>query len=96
MAQSYCGWPFARRGAGQTEDDPLDAAPPREFETALQALRHVETAVGEAPDFEGVVLRYGAFYGPHSGVFDGPALDQVRRRLFPSLGTAAAGGPSCM
>ena len=87
VAQSYCGWPFARVGGPvKTEDDPLDAAPPREFETALQALRHVETAVGEAPDFEGVVLRYGAFYGPHSGVFDGPALDQVRRRLFPVIG----------
>lgn len=87
IAQSYCGWPFARVGGPiKTEDDPLDTKPPREFQSALQAIRHLEGAVAEAADFEGVVLRYGAFYGPGSGLFDGPALDQLRRRLFPVIG----------
>jgi nucleoside-diphosphate-sugar epimerase len=87
VAQSYCGWPFARVGGPvKTEDDPLDSTPPRELQSSLQAMRHLESAVAEAPDFEGVVLRYGAFYGPGSGLFDGPALDQLRRRLFPVIG----------
>ena len=87
VAQSYCGWPFARVGGSvKTEDDPLDSAPPREFQRSLDAIRHLESAVAEASDLEGVVLRYGAFYGPRSGLFDGSALDQLRRRLFPVIG----------
>src|ERR1700722_6902052 len=86
-AQSYCGWQFARVGAlVKTEDDPLDSTPPREFEHSLHAIRHLESAVAQASAFEGVVLRYGAFYGPRSGLFDGSALDQLRRRLFPVIG----------
>jgi nucleoside-diphosphate-sugar epimerase len=87
VAQSYCGWPFARVGGPiKTEDDPLDSTPPREFQRSLQAIRHLESAVTKASDFEGVVLRYGPFYGPGSGLFDGSALDQLRRRLFPVIG----------
>jgi nucleoside-diphosphate-sugar epimerase len=87
VAQSYCGWPFARVGGPiKAEDDPLDSTPPRELEKSLRAIRHLESAVAEATDFEGVVLRYGAFYGPDSGLFDGSALDQLRRRLFPVIG----------
>jgi nucleoside-diphosphate-sugar epimerase len=87
IAQSYCGWPFARVGGPvKTEDDPLDPSPPREFQRSLQAIRHLESAVAEARDLEGIVLRYGSFYGPGSGMFGGPALDQLRRRLFPVIG----------
>jgi nucleoside-diphosphate-sugar epimerase len=87
IAQSYCGWPFARVGGPvKTEDDPLDPSPPREFQRSLQAIRHLESAVAEARDLEGIVLRYGSFYGPGSGMFGGPALDQLRRRFFPVIG----------
>ena len=87
VAQSYCGSPFARVGGPiKTEDDPLDSTPPRELEKSRRAIRHLESAVAEATDFEGVVLRYGAFYGPGSGLFDVSALDQLRRRLFPVIG----------
>ena len=49
VAQSYCGWPFARVGGPvKTEYDPLDSTPPREFQRSLQAIRHLESAVGEA------------------------------------------------
>ena len=87
VAQSYCGWPFARVGGPvKTEEDPLDSAPPRELRNSLRAIRHLESVLGNATDLRGVVLRYGSFYGPGSGVFDGSALDQVRRRLFPVIG----------
>ena len=87
VAQSFCGWPYARTGgAVKTEEDPLDPNPPREFRNTLDALRHLENAVAGAADFEGLVLRYGALYGPCSGLFDGPFVDQLRRRRVPIIG----------
>jgi 2-alkyl-3-oxoalkanoate reductase len=39
IAQSYCGWPYARDGATvKTEADALDPDPPREFKTSLSAI----------------------------------------------------------
>ncbi|MBV9686196.1 MAG: NAD(P)-dependent oxidoreductase, partial [Alphaproteobacteria bacterium] len=32
--------------------------------------------------------RYGAFYGPGTGLFDGPLIDQLRRRRVPLIGDA--------
>jgi 2-alkyl-3-oxoalkanoate reductase len=87
IAQSFCGWPYARTGDPvKTEEDPLDPAPLREFRATLEAIRHLENAVAGATAVEGLVLRYGAFYGPKSGVFDGPMIDQLRRRRVPLIG----------
>jgi nucleoside-diphosphate-sugar epimerase len=87
LAQSFCGWPYARRGGPvKSEDDPLDPQPPRELRRTLQAIRYLESAVTGSPDFEGVVLRYGAFYGPGTGLLDGPMIDQLRRRRMPLIG----------
>jgi 2-alkyl-3-oxoalkanoate reductase len=87
IAQSFCGWPYARTGGPiKTEEEPLDANPPREFRNTLDAIRHLENAVAGAADLEGLVLRYGAFYGPRSGLFDGPTVDQLRRRRVPVIG----------
>src|SRR5207237_936927 len=48
IAQSYCGWTFARTdGLVKTEADELDPAPPLEFRRTLQASQHLErTATG--------------------------------------------------
>src|SRR5207302_7568848 len=43
-----------------------------------------EEAVLGAEPLEGIVLRYGAFYGPGTGI--GAALEDVRRRRFPIVG----------
>jgi nucleoside-diphosphate-sugar epimerase len=87
IAQSFCGWPYARTGGPvKTEEEPLDPNPPREFRKTLDAIRHLENAVAGAAEFEGLVLRYGAFYGPRSGLFDGPMVDQLRRRRVPLIG----------
>ncbi len=89
IAQSFCGWPYARVGGPvKTEEDPLDPAPPRQMRNTLEAIRHLERSVAAGTAFDGVVLRYGAFYGPGSGLFDGPMIDQVRRRLVPLIGDA--------
>ena len=87
VAQSFCGWPYARQGGPvKTEEDPLDPSPPREFANSLNAIRHLEGAVAGERAFDGLALRYGGFYGPHSGVFDGSTVDQVRRRRMPLIG----------
>jgi nucleoside-diphosphate-sugar epimerase len=84
IAQSYAGWPYARVGGPvKTEEDPLDGNPPAELRRSLQAIRHLESAV-LASDLEGLVLRYGGFYGPGTSLGEGgSALDDVRKRRFP-------------
>ena len=89
IAQSFCGWPYARTGGPvKTEEDPLDPSPPREFRNTLEAIRHLESAVLGATAFDGLVLRYGAFYGPRTGLFDGAMIDLLRRRRAPLIGDA--------
>jgi nucleoside-diphosphate-sugar epimerase len=87
VAQAYApvgGWV-------KTEDDPLyaDAEPP--FRDVFGALIDLEATVLEATGLEGVVLRYGNFYGPGTAyASDGWNADLVRRRRFPIAGGGAA------
>ncbi|MQA73857.1 MAG: NAD-dependent epimerase/dehydratase family protein [Solirubrobacterales bacterium] len=85
VAQSFGGWPYAREGGPvKSEDDPLDPHPPGPARRTLDAIRHLEAAVTEAEGVEGIVLRYGAFYGPGTSLgADGENTDLVRRRRFP-------------
>lgn len=91
VAQSFAGWPYAREGgAVKTEEDPLDLDPPRAMRRTLEAIRHLEAAVAETEELEGLVLRYGVFYGPGTSISPGGAhWEMIRRRLFPLVGTAA-------
>ena len=83
VAQSYTGWNNARDGAQvKIEDDPLDSDPLPAQRESMAAIRYVERAVTEAP-LEGLVLRYGNFYGP--GASD-DLVELVRRRQFPIIG----------
>lgn len=90
IAQSFCGWPYERTGGPiKSEDDPLDPHPPGELAGSLQAIRQLEEDVTSLSDIEGVVLRYGYFYGPgtvfaHDGSFTG----DLRRRRIPLIGQA--------
>ena len=92
IAQSYAGWPFARTGGlVKTEDDPLDPAPPEAMRGTLDAIRHLEDAVTGADWTEGVVLRYGGFYGPGTSLSPegGEMTEAVRKRKFPVVGNGA-------
>jgi nucleoside-diphosphate-sugar epimerase len=83
VAQSYTGWTNERRGGPvKTEADPFDLEPAKEQREALAAIRFVEEAVTAAP-LEGIVLRYGNFYGP--GDMDA-TLAVIRKRQFPLVG----------
>ncbi len=88
VAQSFSGWPNERRGSMvKTEDDPLDPNPLPHTEKSLAALRHVEIVVPAAQDIDGLVLRYGGFYGPGTSLeSDGAHAEAVRKRRFPIVG----------
>ena len=92
IAQSYAGWPFARTGGPvKSEDDPLDPDPPAALREALDAIRHLERAVTAVTWAEGIVLRYGTFYGPGTGISADPEasmIKPVRKRRFPLVGDA--------
>ena len=83
VAQSYAGWPYAATGGPvKTEDDPLEPDIPANQRQTLEAIRFVERSVAEAP-LDGIVLRYGGFYGPGASE---PMVDVVRKRRFPIVG----------
>lgn len=89
VAQSYCGWPYARVGGPvKSEDDPLDADPPKDQQQTLAAIRRLEQTVTATPGIDGIVLRYGAFYGPGTGMLEPIMVEQVRRRRVPLIGKA--------
>jgi len=91
VIQSYTGWPYARTGGPiKTEDDPLDPTPAREMRESLAAIQHLEAAVTGADWTEGIVLRYGGFYGPGTGLSPGgPEFQMVHKRKFPVVGDGA-------
>ncbi len=93
VAQGFAGWPSARTGGPvKTEADPLDPAPPAGLRTMLDALRHLEDAVTGAGWTEGVVLRYGGFYGPGTSFSvkpEGEHVALIRKRKFPVVGNGA-------
>jgi nucleoside-diphosphate-sugar epimerase len=65
IAQSFCGWAFARSGgAVKNETDELDHDPPKQLRRTLEAIRYLEQTVTAVVKPEGIVLRYGSFYGP--------------------------------
>ena len=91
IAQSFCGWPFARDGGPvKTEADPLDRDPPAAFRRTLAAILHLEEAVRRTVDLQALALRYGIFYGPGTGIAkDGHIVDLVRKRRVPIVGSGA-------
>src|SRR5512132_1841032 len=74
---------YARSGGPvKTEEDPLDARPIPSSARTVAAIQYVDETVPLAAP-EGIVLRYGTFYGP--GASDS-LLDAVRKRQMPVIG----------
>ncbi|HEY3191693.1 MAG TPA: NAD(P)-dependent oxidoreductase [Solirubrobacterales bacterium] len=93
IAQSFAGWPFERTGGPvKTEEDPLQTSPPKTVSQTLGAIRRLEETVIGADGIEGLVLRYGGFYGPGTSLGlnpDGEQIEMFRKRRFPVVGNGA-------
>lgn len=91
VAQSYGIWRYTGPADRlQTEEDGFDPSPPATMRRTLDAIRHVESAVPGAEGVEGVVLRYGFFYGPGTGIsLDGGLVEVVRQRGWPIVGAGS-------
>jgi nucleoside-diphosphate-sugar epimerase len=87
VAQSFGAFRFARTGGPvQTEADPLDPDLPA---PGLVAILHLEQAVTTIEWGDGLVLRYGGFYGPGTAISSAPDAQMaapIRKRLFPIVG----------
>ncbi len=71
------------------EEAPLNMDAPPPFTEGMRVIAEMERAVLEA-ELDGLVLRYGWFYGP--GTYygdDGSMAADVRRRRFPVVGSGA-------
>jgi len=88
VAQSNGAFAYARTGgAVKGEEDPLDTAPAREQRETVAAICHLEQAVLSADWTEGIVLRYGAFYGPGTMMAPGEGMfEMIRERKMPLVG----------
>ena len=81
---------FAYRMDGEglkTENDPLLSEAGGAFGSGVSALREMEAMVLGSDGLDGLVLRYGFFYGP--GTYyaaDGTSTADVRRRRLPIVG----------
>jgi len=72
-----------------TEDDPLDPDPPAPLRAGLAAILYLEHAVTTIEWGEGLVLRYGSFYGPGTAISlapDAVMAAAIRKRRFPLVG----------
>jgi nucleoside-diphosphate-sugar epimerase len=87
VAQSFFAAYDRTGGPVKTEDDPFGNHAPKEMCESVAAIRHVEEAVLGASWTEGIVLRYGGFYGPGTSLGpDGEQTEAVRQRKFPVVG----------
>ncbi|WP_147064182.1 NAD-dependent epimerase/dehydratase family protein [Terrabacter aerolatus] len=87
VAQSFFA-AYDRVGGGvKSEEDPFGTAPAAGMHQTVGAIRHLEEQVLAASWTQGLVLRYGGFYGPHTSLGpDGEQTEAVRRRTFPVVG----------
>jgi nucleoside-diphosphate-sugar epimerase len=88
IAQSFTGWPNVHTGGRvKTEEDPVDPNPPKAMRNTLAAIRQLEEMVSVDAGLTGVVLRYGAFYGPGTSITEGgDIVEMVRQRKLPIFG----------
>ncbi len=88
VVQSNGGFTYGRTGGPvKTEKDPLDRSPVASMAPMITAIEHLEKAVLGAAWTEGIVLRYGAFYGPGTSMAAGSGqFEMIRNRRFPVVG----------
>jgi nucleoside-diphosphate-sugar epimerase len=84
-------WAYAPTEGLWTEEDRLWLEAPEPWGRSVNAVVALEEATLGADGVEGVVLRYGFFYGPGSAyASDGSTAAMVRKRAFPVVGDGTA------
>ena len=90
IAQSFAGWPSEPTGGPvKTEEDPLQAHPPKSVSESIAAIRHVEDTTTQAEGLDGLALRYGGFYGPGTSLAvdpPGELIQMIAKRRVPIIG----------
>jgi 2-alkyl-3-oxoalkanoate reductase len=91
VAQSFAPLIYSRQGPKiKTEGDPIESNPAKPMRNALDAIKHLESAVLNDPNVEGIVLRYGFFYGPLQSTGGlGATVPDVRARRMPVVGSGS-------
>jgi nucleoside-diphosphate-sugar epimerase len=90
VAQSFGAFRFARTGGPVlSEAEPLDPNPPGALRQVVEALLYLEKAVTTIEWGDGLVLRYGGFYGPGTSISMDPDAQMsapIRKRRLPIVG----------
>jgi nucleoside-diphosphate-sugar epimerase len=87
LVQGAAYWYAPTGGPVKVEEAPLYLDAPAPIGPAVKTIKEVEEAVLSADSIEGVVLRYGMFYGPGTWYAkDGDVGRQVRKRRYPMIG----------
>ncbi|MGZ5360544.1 MAG: NAD-dependent epimerase/dehydratase family protein [Solirubrobacterales bacterium] len=74
----------------RTEDNPLFTDGPPPIDRSAAALQTLDAAVTQTDGVEGVVLRFGFWYGPGTVyASDGSTAEMVRKRRYPVVGNGA-------
>ena len=89
VAQSNYALMERTGGPVADENGRIDPNPPKDVAEGVAALRHVEEAVTGITWGDGIVLRYGGFYGPGTGIEAAPdavMAQLILKRKFPIVG----------
>lgn len=87
LVQGAAYWYAPMGGSVKTEESPLYLDAPAPIGPAVETIKEIEETVLSADGMEGIVLRYGFFYGPGTWYAkDGDVGWQVRKRRYPMIG----------
>jgi len=87
VAQSVAFLYAPQGGPARSEEDPVNADAPPPFDKSVAATVAMERATTETEGLEGLVLRFGFWYGPGTSfAADGYTAREVRRRRYPIVG----------
>jgi 2-alkyl-3-oxoalkanoate reductase len=91
VAESVSFFYAPEGGWVKDEEAPLDLDAPGKVGPAVAAVADLERQVLEAEGIEGLVLRFGWFYGPDTYVSPGGSqAEEVRKRRYPVVGKGDA------
>jgi len=91
LVSQSIAWAYAPTDGLWTEEDRLWLEAPEPWGRSVNAVAALEEATLGGDGVEGVVLRYGFFYGSGSAyASDGSTAEMVRKRAFPVVGDGSA------